>query len=56
MSYAESLFEDNEGNYLYDDCGNPRCSEEEIDTLLRNNVSNLFKDWKEYSISENELD
>lgn len=48
MSYAENLFKDNEGNHLYNDCGHPRYSEEEIDSFLRNNVSNLFKghnDW-----------
>lgn len=48
MSYAENLFTDSDGEYLYDEYGNPRYSYEEIDEFFNNNVRNLFKgnnDW-----------
>lgn len=48
MSYAENLFKDSNGKYLYDEYGNPRYSHEEIDVFFKNNVAKLFKDNKDW--------
>nr|WP_302660418.1 hypothetical protein [uncultured Clostridium sp.] len=48
MSYAESLFKDNNGEYLYDNYGNPRYSYEEREKFFNSNVANLFKDNKDW--------
>lgn len=48
MSYAETLFRDNDGEHLYDEYGNPKYSEEEIDIFFKNNVAKLFKDNKDW--------
>lgn len=61
MSYAEHLFIDDNGDYLYDEYGNPRYSYEERQHFFKNNVADLFennKDWYNLylSIFENEND
>jgi hypothetical protein len=48
MSYAEQLYVDNNGTYLFDDCGNPRYSHDEIDKFFNNNVRKLFKGNEEW--------
>lgn len=48
MSYAESLFIDSNGEYLYDEYGNPRYSYEERERFFNNNVAKLFKDNKDW--------
>ncbi|MGG7212081.1 hypothetical protein ACQPUY_00535 [Clostridium nigeriense] len=48
MSYAESLFEDNYEEHIYNGYGYSRYSQEEIDEFFNDNVKNLFKgndDW-----------
>lgn len=44
MSYAEQFYIDNNGEYVFDDFGNPRYTYEEIEEFFDRNIRKLFKD------------
>lgn len=48
ISYAEHLYVDNNGDYLFDNYGNERYKIEEIEKFFEDNVRKLFKDNEEW--------
>jgi hypothetical protein len=48
MSYAEHLYRDNNGEYLFDNYGNEKYAIEEIEKFFEGNVRKLFKDNEEW--------